>query len=243
MGRNYIYILICGILGAMCILSGCSDLKREIADTDTCSADSRKNSEQKVEVNTNNSDGIVTVTSPDSLLVLVNKKRHLPKGYLPKNLVTPRISSAKQIMMRSDAARALEQLFAEADSDKVHLVGISGYRSCDTQRKIYTSSMAARGKDHTSRFVAFPGSSEHQTGLAIDVASKKQQDLTSSFEKTDEGRWLLENAARFGFIIRYPKGKEKITGYAYEPWHIRYVGKKAAKEIMERKLTLEEYLL
>jgi D-alanyl-D-alanine carboxypeptidase len=90
--------------------------------------------------------------------------------------------------------------------------------------------------------VAIPGSSEHQSGLAMDIASKSTDlNLTEGFAETIEGKWLAENAHRFGFILRYPKGKEAITNYEYEPWHFRYVGEKAATVIYQHDWTLEEY--
>ena len=92
-------------------------------------------------------------------------------------------------------------------------------------KKLYANNVKRKGQEHTDRFSAKPGHSEHQTGLTMDVSSKSaNNELELTFANTKEGKWLKENAHRAGFIIRYPKGKESITGYAYEPWHIRYVG-------------------
>jgi LAS superfamily LD-carboxypeptidase LdcB len=186
------------------------------------------------------------VRDPYATTVLVNKHNSLPNTYIPPNLVVPNIpftftEYVPKKLMRHDAALALEQLFAQAKKDNISLFGVSGYRSYDTQadllaRRVQTSPTA-------NQFIARPGESEHQTGLAIDLTSPSvNYGLVQSFGETREGQWLKENAPNFGFIIRYPLGKESITGYAYEPWHIRYVGIPAAKTISQNGLTLEDYL-
>ena len=110
------------------------------------------------------------------------------------------------------------------------------------KKNIYTSNVAVKGEMHTSLYSAKPGQSEHQTGLAMDISSPSVQSaLTTDVENTPEGRWLRENAAAYGFILRYPAGKEHITGYAYEPWHFRYVGIPHAAVMAEMDFTLEEY--
>src|SRR5690606_25707577 len=116
------------------------------------------------------------------------------------------------------------------------------YRSYSYQSNLYNRYVRSHGKTEADRFSARPGHSEHQTGLAFDFGGKNQAHwLEKSFEGTKEGKWLLANAHKYGFILRYPKGKEKITGYIYEPWHYRYVGSKKASEIKNSKLTMEEY--
>ncbi|WP_242973039.1 M15 family metallopeptidase [Anaeromicrobium sediminis] len=108
---------------------------------------------------------------------------------------------------------------------------------------MFASDVNKYGVEKTNQFSAKPGESEHQTGLAIDVSSPAvNYRLTQSFEETKEGKWIKENAPRFGFIIRYEEGKESITGYQYEPWHLRYVGRETAKEIVNRNISFEEYL-
>lgn len=100
-----------------------------------------------------------------------------------------------------------------------------------------------QGKAHADKYSAKPGMSEHQTGLAIDLSTPSiKNELVEKFDTTKEGIWLRDNCYKYGFIIRYPKSKEDITGYAYEPWHVRYVGKEVAQEIYDKALTLEEYL-
>ena len=108
---------------------------------------------------------------------------------------------------------------------------------------IYVAEVFIEGEAAAGKYSAKPGQSEHQTGLAVDVSSESVDYLLSDdYGETKEGKWLAENAHRFGFIVRFPRGKEDITGYQYEPWHIRYVGLTAAKEIHAEGITLEEYL-
>jgi len=141
------------------------------------------------------------------------------------------------------AAEALEKLYRAALKEKgLKIYGVSGYRSYDRQYEIYGTNLFTRGITHTNLYSAMPGASEHQTGLAIDVScSSIGYSLINSFATTKEGKWLKDNAWRFGFILRYPKDKEHITGYAYEPWHIRYVGVPLAYYLYKNNLTLEEY--
>lgn len=190
----------------------------------------------------------IIVSNPSNLLVLVNKKNSLPSDYIPKNLVVPNIPfSFKEYsdkkLMRQDAASALEEMFAESKKDNINLYAVSGYRSYTRQQTIFNLNVSKYGEERANQFSAKPGQSEHQTGLAIDVTSPAvNYILTQSFEDTKEGKWVKANAYRFGFILRYQKGKESITGYQYEPWHFRFVGKEAARNIVNQNITLEEYL-
>ena len=182
----------------------------------------------------------------DEYLVLVNRKYSLEENYEPNDLVIPNIplqtSSDMTAHVRYEVASELEKMFNDAKKDNINLIGISGYRSCDYQTTVYNDAVANEGNIAADNYVAHPGHSEHQTGLAIDVLSDEYSNLDEGFENTEAFKWLSENISNYGFIIRYPKGKEDITGYSYEPWHLRYVGKNAAKEIIENQLTLEEYL-
>jgi D-alanyl-D-alanine carboxypeptidase len=181
-------------------------------------------------------------------LILVNKSRALPRGYIPPDLIEPYIPFAfeenlPKRLMREEAALALELLFAKALADGIELLGQSAYRSYETQEAIFAYNARLHGEEEANKLSALPGQSEHQTGLAIDVTSRSVGlGLDKSFGETPEGVWLQENADKYGFIIRYPKDKENITGYIYEPWHIRYVGIDVAKEIYENDLTLEDFL-
>lgn len=186
--------------------------------------------------------------NPADTLILVNKQNRAPA--VPPTLVLPDVpptteDKAKNIYMQPVAAEALEELFAAAKEDGVILYATSGFRSYSTQKAIFDRRSQQRGEKAANRSVAKPGYSEHQTGLAMDVEghSSLGSGLVEDFGETTEGKWLSENCHRFGFIIRYPKGKTDITGYIYEPWHIRYVGKDAAEEIFSLDVTLEEYIV
>lgn len=188
--------------------------------------------------------GVITdYTQIDSL---INKERALPANYAPSDLVdleVPTVLSNPEInQLRHEASAALSALFEEASSEGYTLRARSGYRSYATQNALFQSSVDRNGLEHANKYSARPGHSEHQTGLAIDItASSVNNQLSESFGGTPEGIWVAENAHQFGFIIRYPKGKEDITGYNYEPWHLRYVGVELATEIYLSGLTMEEY--
>lgn len=190
--------------------------------------------------------GVPTVTNADALDVVVNKKRSMPSTYIPK-LVEPNVpftfkEQNEKRMMRPEAAPALEQLFAAAKKDGIQLYGISAYRSYATQKSLYNTYVKTQGEKAAAQFSAIPGQSEHQTGLAIDLGDGNAKcAVEQCFADSPAGKWLAAHAADAGFIIRYPKGKEAITGYEYEPWHIRYVGVDVAKEISKQGITLEEY--
>ena len=145
--------------------------------------------------------------------------------------------------MRKPAADALEKLFAAAQKEDLNLFAQSGYRSYERQEELYTAYVERDGEEAANKYSAQPGQSEHQSGLAMDVTSPDVNFLLNeAFGETAEGKWIKEHCYEFGFIIRYPKGKETVTEYQFEQWHLRYVGEKAAKEIMEKEITLEEYL-
>lgn len=186
-------------------------------------------------------------TDPQSVTVLVNRNYLLPEEYVPEDLVKPNITFSyygvyEKSYMRKVAATALEKLFAAASEEGIRLKGVSAYRSYSRQKAIYNRNVSTKGEKNANRVSAIPGSSEHQTGLTIDVsASSVGCALEERFGDSTEGKWLAKNSYKYGFIIRYPKGKEDITGYSYEPWHIRYVGKNLAKHLYKKKLTLEEY--
>ena len=178
-------------------------------------------------------------------IVLANKENLLDENYVPEDLVklTCRKISSDPIQMREVAAQALSDMFDAAKADGVTLYAHSGYRSYRTQNTMYSNRLKKNnGKD--DGVVAYPGSSDHQTGLGIDVINKAGigKKFTSAFADTKEGKWIAENCWNYGFIIRYQKDKEDITEIIYEPWHLRYVGKEAAQEITEMGVTFEEYI-
>lgn len=186
--------------------------------------------------------------NPTDTLILVNKHNRAPA--VPVALVKPDVKPTKEsisenIYMQPDAARALEELFNGALEDGIVLYATSGFRSYSTQKAIFERKLDTMSEKAANASVAKPGYSEHQTGLAMDVEghSSLGSGLVGDFAETPEGRWLAEHCHEYGYIIRYPKDKTHITGYIYEPWHIRYVGKEAAAEIAALDLTFEEYIL
>lgn len=187
------------------------------------------------------------LANPYDQLALVNKQYALPSDYTPDDLEVPDVpfpfdEDLPQKQLRAVAADALEELFQAADEAGLDLVAQSGYRSYDRQDAIFASNVEAHGEEEANNFSAQPGESEHQTGLTMDVTTPSiDNELTTDFSETEEGKWVEEHAAEYGFIIRYPEGKEEITEYQFEPWHIRYVGEKTAQEITDQAITLEEY--
>jgi len=140
------------------------------------------------------------------------------------------------------AADDLVDMFNAAENDGVELVFGSGYRSYALQKQFYDSYVTRDGQAAADRYSARPGTSEHQTGLSFDATSPSGScHLEICFETTDQGEWLAENAYEWGYTLRYRKGKEKVTGYQYEPWHFRYVGSDLATELYEKDKTLEEF--
>lgn len=188
------------------------------------------------------------IENPYEVLSLVNKQHALPADYIPNDLVIPNvrfpfIEDLPKKQLRKVAADALEEMFKSADKAGLDLFAQSGYRSYERQDVIFASNVSQHGEKSANNFSARPGESEHQSGLTMDITTPAvNYDLTIEFGDTKEGKWVQQHASDFGFIIRYPKGKEDITEYQYEPWHIRYVGKKAAKEITSEGITLEEYV-
>lgn len=177
---------------------------------------------------------------PESLLVLVNKYNHLPSKYKPDDLVKIDGAYVDQVPMRKVVKENLEKLMQAAKKEiKINLIPTTAFRNEALQTVLYDKYVKEDGIEAADTYSARPGYSEHQTGLAIDLKNTALKDI----RLTDENyKWLEQNAYKYGFIIRFPKGKENITGYQFENWHIRYVGKDVAKTIYDNKLTLEEYI-
>ena len=190
---------------------------------------------------TSSQEALVPASVTDSGVFLVNREKTISSRYVPE-LRQARVNGIVR-EMQDVAATALEALFAGAEKDGFRLMTVSGYRSYQTQADIYARKLEVTGSvSGADRYVARPGASEHQLGLAMDVKKRgSSAGLVESFGETPEGKWLAENCWKYGFIIRYPKGWEQVTGYAYEPWHVRYVGKETAKEIYEMGVPLEIY--
>ncbi len=166
--------------------------------------------------------------------VLVNKYNFLSRDYTPSNLVE--VDNTKLI---SYVAQKFNEMKNEAKRNNLNIVAISGYRSFDYQSTLYNKYVTVDGRKKADTYSARAGFSEHQTGLAVDVSNGKSPYY--SFENTDEFKWMCNNAYKYGFILRYPKDKEYITGYIYESWHYRYVGVEAASFIKKNNITYDEY--
>jgi D-alanyl-D-alanine carboxypeptidase len=185
---------------------------------------------------------IKKVLNPDSIYVLVDKFNQLDEEYVPFDLeMIHEKFNPMRLLMRREARIAFEDMCCLAERQGIMLEAVSAFRSYSYQSMIYMKNWAEgisleeyqRIRDRVS---ARPGHSEHQTGLAVDI-----NDLEETFADTQAGRWLANNAHYFGFILRYPKGKESITGYDYEPWHFRYLGKYMAERIYRSGVTYDEW--
>ena len=190
-----------------------------VKETQTNEVVEKKTHEKEVK------DGITYI---DGILI-VNQEIGLPKTYHPN--------------VDATANEHLNKLMQSGNREGLNLVLRSAFRSYETQASLYQQYVARDGKKKADTYSAQPGHSEHQTGLAFDLGNTEgSNDFLESFEGTKEGQWLARHAHEYGFIIRYPKGKSDITGYQYEPWHLRYLGKETATKVYESGLTLEEYL-
>lgn len=179
----------------------------------------------------------------EDILILVNKQNSIDKNYVPADLEVVDLRGVRETRLRAAAAENLVDLFNGADAKGITLYCCSGYRSYETQQELYEENVKTYGQKQADLVSAKPGMSEHQTGLAMDVTAESvNYDLTESFGETMEGQYIRDNAYKYGFIIRYPEDKTAITGYAYEPWHLRYVGVDVATVIHEKDITFEEYL-
>ncbi len=180
-------------------------------------------------------------------IVLVNEDHPLDSSYEPEDLTE--ISTGYQVDSR--IASALQQMLDDGAAEGLSMYVTSAYRSYERQTAVFNASMQNRldqgmtpleAYQETSASVAVPGTSEHATGLAVDIISTEYEELDDRQGDTEEQKWLMEHCWEYGFILRYPSDKSDITGIVYEPWHYRYVGTDAAKEITEQGITLEEYL-
>lgn len=259
------YILIVGIVFLMgllitFLLKDKKDIKNDIAENTNINVfEENKSSEgEKLqEVPEMESSKILTegevkmvkeaiANDSEGYLKLVNSDNILDESYEPYDLVIPNVNlvadrSDEKNLVREEAAKALEEMFKAANEDGISLFLNSAYRGYDSQVYLYEEDTVAAGSD-TSDYVAKPGASEHQLGLALDITSMNMDfELEEAFEDTPEGIWALDNAYKYGFVLRYIKGKEDITGYQYEPWHYRYIGNKEISKLChDKNLTLEE---
>ena len=174
----------------------------------------------------------------DENLMLVNKYYYLTEDYEPNDLVTlsAKYNTGLNSKMRKEAAEHFMEMADKALLDNITIKNASGYRSYKYQVNLYNNYVKRDGQEAADKYSARPGFSEHQTGLTTDINI-----INDSFEKTPAFKWLQENAYKYGFILRFPKEKEYMTGYKYESWHYRYVGVDAALQMYDENLTLEEY--
>ena len=205
-------------------------------------------SSSHVETNENSSENTSTeeYTGDEWFLILANPWNKLPEGFQVK---LTEIEYGYKFDER--AAENIKQMLLDARKEGLSPMICSSYRSVKKQTELFNNQIQKYlnlgysredAEINAAKWVAIPGTSEHNTGLAADIVAVNYQLLDDSQENTKEQKWLMENCWKYGFILRYPKDKEEITGIHYEPWHYRYVGEKSAKEIFERKLCLEEYL-
>ena len=180
----------------------------------------------------------------DGTLFLVNRQWTVTESYEPEDLRQAEVPGSVR-RMRDEAAAALEEMFAACKEETgVTLISVSGYRSYASQSNIYSRKLRAVRKDEAKaqEYVAPPGASEHQLGLAMDILDVDNPNLDVTQEWTEAQRWLMKHCTEYGFILRYPNGTTDITGIIYEPWHYRYVGKANAAAIAASGLVFEEYL-
>lgn len=198
-------------------------------------------------ISTNDVTKTYTIQNPTDVLTLVKNGFQLPSSYEPSDLVTPDMPIAPDCdnpKMRQEAADALVEMYNAAKKEGYSLVINSAYRSYQEQEETYKSFEKKWGGIYAKEHVANPGCSEHQTGLGVDLTSEsvvKKERLV--FGDTEEYKWVIKNAATYGFILRFAEGTSDTTGIVHEPWHFRYVGKDAAKMIYEKGWTFEEYCL
>lgn len=189
-----------------------------------------------------------SLEKPDSIWVIANKSRPLPADYRPADLVKPDVpilehKSTDEMSVRQGIAKPLETMLADAAAEGIQLRLASGFRSYSLQKTYYESYVRAYGQAEADRFSARPGTSEHQTGLVVDLSTIGSDCyLDACFATEPGGKWVAANGHKYGFIVRYPKNKESVTGYIYEPWHLRYVGPELAAEVHSQgNVTLEEF--
>lgn len=182
-----------------------------------------------------------TISNPESITALVNKTHQIPSGWIPNDLVE--VAGSNQ-QLRKEAAEAFEAFYQAAKNQGIACYIISGYRTNDTQALYWQRQVEISGEEYASLYSAYPGRSEHQLGLAVDISNQLTGNrLTEQVANSDIGKFIISDGYKYGFILRYPQDKVSITNYGYEPWHMRYVGKETAEKIYQSNLTLEEYIV
>lgn len=181
-------------------------------------------------------DGLPDVDIGSWNLRLVNAKNSVGEDFVPE------LVDFESVQLDARVADAMRAFAEAARAEGLTFAPISGYRSYELQTSLFNRKVEAVGEETAKTIVAIPGTSEHQTGLACDIAYTYNTALTYDLENTALYKWMIEHCDEYGFILRYPNGKSDETGIIYEPWHFRYVGVEAASYIMENDLTLEEFL-
>ncbi len=240
--------LVC-VVGIVLVINSTSKASKD--DKQTVNKGSKWSAEEYVDAKDKDSaidkTAVEVDTDPTSITVLVNKEYKVPSDYEPEDLVEPNVAFSfnykdEKRMLREEAAKQLELLFKGAKRFGYELLGVSGYRSYERQKTLYEFNLMKYGYEYTQKYSAMPGTSEHQTGLAIDISCKSMGGiLRTTFADTKEGKWVQNNAYKYGYVVRYANNKTDLTGYAYEPWHIRYVGYDLAKYLHDNNMTLDEY--
>jgi D-alanyl-D-alanine carboxypeptidase len=188
----------------------------------------------------------VKIDSDSYYSIVANITYPLPEDFTPSNLVTV----SDDIVLEKETATALISMMSAMEKDGITINLESGYRSYDKQKELYDNKIAQLKQEYpqkspeeiidiASSSVAVPGTSEHQTGLSIDISVDSL--VSANLHQSEAGQWIEENGHKYGFIFRYPDNKQDITGIIHEPWHLRYVGTALAQELKESGLTLEEY--
>jgi len=214
------------------------DLQLSTGDAGTSETPSSKDS-----AGSDGQNSLPVISDGDYLLALVTKETALSRTYKPADLkpIPASMFPARELYLREEALAYLIALWQAAEADGVILHILSAYRSYDYQAGLFQSYADRHGEEEANRFSARPGQSEHQLGTAVDFGGTAF-DFKAGFAQTPQGRWLAENAHRFGFAMSYPEGKEEVTGYIFEPWHYRYIGVEEAEAWKVSGVTLKEYL-
>ncbi len=244
-------IVICFLVGSIVNRIRISGLEKKYKDQITTLEDEKKQLSSEVknsvtEEEQNNSADTLSSGENGWCLVLVNEVHPLDTEYQPE---LAQIVEGKFVDAR--ILDDLSEMLEDAVGEGLNMYICSAYRDYESQREVFNTTMVDwinQGKspleayEETKKSVAVPGTSEHATGLALDITSAEYGELDEKQADTAEAKWLAENCWKYGFILRYPPEKSAITGIVFEPWHYRYVGKDVAKEITEKDITLEEYL-
>ena len=206
------------------------------------SSDSLEHIVSIVNVKANNDfyDNSIETNINDGNLMLVNKYHYLPEDYNPNDIVDVKNWYCYgENKIKEEVYQKFIEMFNAAKEQDKKLIISSGYRTYEDQKETYDNYVDRYGVKKADGLAARPGYSEHETGLTLDITTGKA--TKDTFESTEEFTWLKENSYKYGFILRYPKGKEDITGYDYEPWHYRYVGVEVATKIHDLDITFDEY--